>query len=669
MIFPALRAEIKRRGDLENERIQVLSRLDRNCVTAYRLLLNNRSKFKGDAWLPLLSIQIGHSLNAILIENAIPIRDLLTFVFENSNDIEIFLDLTKQSGIKVSCGLAPSNPKLPTLVLDDELKSHGFTNVVSDMFDAPNGLKCYLTKLLGLNRICVGSLKTEQRLSVVVPLMSKRYLMVFFTPNLKISSRKSVYSGKLTTRQVGLQNRGIFQSGTSASVLTHMSKELEDKQSELAQLTIERTNLEQKLGECKNAMAPYKEQQNELKQMLGRITSLADQLRLEKESLKRRQEKLPEMQASLCSAADALGPQLWSKLQLLKTARDSLENAHEIAKDLILSNLARSISLFALDNAKEELLKIKSDLYVKKENVFSLQRAFLTRAEQLVRTKIELLDQLGMDSSNVSVKNLSAPVTLPKELRSLPCDLEELTNKITKLEFALNRCRADDEQALKEYTKCCDELERINANYERLGNEVTVSTSELSKVKKQWINEARKLVKSISNRFSYLMKELGYNGEVVLDTPDDKAPIDHYGFKILVAFGSNEFHELNDQHQSGGERSVSIILYILALQELSVVPFRCVDEINQGMDPVNERKVFELMVRMLNGEVSGSELQRTQYIIFTPKLLPNCDFGERTKIWCIFNGMGALPQNTLSSALKNASENTDDDQTDRHPLA
>ena len=37
-------------------------------------------------------------------------------------------------------------------------------------------------------------------------------------------------------------------------------------------------------------------------------------------------------------------------------------------------------------------------------------------------------------------------------------------------------------------------------------------------------------------------------------------------------------------------------LYMLALQELTTVPFRCVDEINQGMDATNERRVFQLLV-------------------------------------------------------------------------
>ena len=39
--------------------------------------------------------------------------------------------------------------------------------------------------------------------------------------------------------------------------------------------------------------------------------------------------------------------------------------------------------------------------------------------------------------------------------------------------------------------------------------------------------------------------------------------------------------DLDAYHQSGGERSVSTMVYMLSLQELANVPFRVVDEINQ----------------------------------------------------------------------------------------
>ena len=60
----------------------------------------------------------------------------------------------------------------------------------------------------------------------------------------------------------------------------------------------------------------------------------------------------------------------------------------------------------------------------------------------------------------------------------------------------------------------------------------------------------------------------------------------NYGIKIRVKYRSQEpLIELSANHHSGGERAVATALYMLAMQELTVVPFRCVDEINQVSDP------------------------------------------------------------------------------------
>ncbi|CAF87758.1 unnamed protein product, partial [Tetraodon nigroviridis] len=73
---------------------------------------------------------------------------------------------------------------------------------------------------------------------------------------------------------------------------------------------------------------------------------------------------------------------------------------------------------------------------------------------------------------------------------------------------------------------------------------------------------------------------------------------DKYGIRIRVKFHSNtHLHELTPYHQSGGERTASTMLYLMSLQELNRCPFRVVDEINQGMDPTNERRVFDIVVR------------------------------------------------------------------------
>ncbi|KAK3057253.1 Structural maintenance of chromosomes protein 5, partial [Teratosphaeriaceae sp. CCFEE 6253] len=78
--------------------------------------------------------------------------------------------------------------------------------------------------------------------------------------------------------------------------------------------------------------------------------------------------------------------------------------------------------------------------------------------------------------------------------------------------------------------------------------------------------------------------------------------------------------------QSGGERAVSTIFYLMALQSLARAPFRVVDEINQGMDPRNERLVHSRMV-----DIACAESSASQYFLITPKLLGGLRYHESMK--------------------------------------
>ena len=136
---------------------------------------------------------------------------------------------------------------------------------------------------------------------------------------------------------------------------------------------------------------------------------------------------------------------------------------------------------------------------------------------------------------------------------------------------------------------------------------------------------------------------------VGLARPDNTEDFAKYGICIKVSFRTNErLQELTAWQQSGGEKSVSTMMYMIALQEMTRCPFRVVDEINQGMDPVNERKVFDIIVQ------NSCAKQYAQYFLLTPKLLPDLAFDAKTKVICVYNGPHNLPhhRNKLSESLE-----------------
>lgn len=116
-----------------------------------------------------------------------------------------------------------------------------------------------------------------------------------------------------------------------------------------------------------------------------------------------------------------------------------------------------------------------------------------------------------------------------------------------------------------------------------------------------------------------------------------------WGIQIRVKFREgSKLQALSARVQSGGERSVSTIMYLMALQELMVSPFRCVDEINQGLDERNERLVFKRIVENSTQPPRGDDLTNHsgQYFLITPKLLPNSFEMEEeaVTVLTIFNG-------------------------------
>jgi structural maintenance of chromosomes protein 5 len=118
----------------------------------------------------------------------------------------------------------------------------------------------------------------------------------------------------------------------------------------------------------------------------------------------------------------------------------------------------------------------------------------------------------------------------------------------------------------------------------------------LDEAKATWLPELKEKVASISEKFSQNFARIGGVGEVgLLEAGED---YHQYAVQIRVKFRDEGGLEvLSASRHSGGEKSVSTIMYLLSLQKITRTPFRVVDEINQGMDQTNERKVFQVCRR------------------------------------------------------------------------
>jgi hypothetical protein len=201
---------------------------------------------------------------------------------------------------------------------------------------------------------------------------------------------------------------------------------------------------------------------------------------------------------------------------------------------------------------------------------------------------------------------------------------------------------------IRQYTELKEKIEAKQTELDSLVNSKDNELSTIELKKKAWETSLQNNVAKINALFTKYMAIMGFTGEVGLikgktsDSQNENGNFKEWGIQIRVSFREGtKAQVLSAQVQSGGERSVSTIMYLMALQDMMVSPFRCVDEINQGLDERNERMVFRRIVANSTREPKSCPTDHSgQYFLITPKLLPNLyDMeSEAMTVLFVFNG-------------------------------
>jgi len=185
----------------------------------------------------------------------------------------------------------------------------------------------------------------------------------------------------------------------------------------------------------------------------------------------------------------------------------------------------------------------------------------------------------------------------------------------------------------------------------------------------KWKLRLERIVAKVSEHFQDFYASMSCEGEIKLGVHED---FDKWGIEVWVSYRrGTPKHILTGSLQSGGERSVATMLFLLCLQHVTGTPFRVVDEINQGMDASNERMVFD---RIVSSTLQGDT---PQYFLITPKLLPDLVYSSAITVHFIFNGPAmvsedewtgrAAARGSQAPRRRGAAAAREDDDDDRDP--
>ncbi|KAG2501172.1 hypothetical protein HYH03_000987 [Edaphochlamys debaryana] len=196
-----------------------------------------------------------------------------------------------------------------------------------------------------------------------------------------------------------------------------------------------------------------------------------------------------------------------------------------------------------------------------------------------------------------------------------------LEGKRAEVEAAQNALRGDEAAVLEAWRRREEEMGTLRQVEAAGAAELAKLEEELAKLREAWLPELRERLARVNEALQRHFASIRCAGEVVLREAGDQ--YDKYAVEIRVQYRPQEpLQALDRNHHSGGERSVATMIYLMALQGITSTPFRVVDEINQGMDSRNERKVFDLLV------ACSGRPDTPQCFLLTPKLIANLQYNQ-----------------------------------------
>jgi len=481
------------------------------------------------------------------------------------------------------------------------------------------------------------------------------------------------------------------------NIIAEIEEEIAKSQSEIANLSEFIGKLE---GEVSRVRKSITQTESNIKQAENRIVNLSSQIEKDKEQISSFEIRLNEISKGENSLKEEL-KRVRDEIDLLKV-HDAEAQREEIGRQMILlkekyNNVESEISTLKskieniLERSLENLTSQAEDALgqisaIEKEIAESLKEKEETqkRIEELERKKEELSREL-MNAKEESKKFTSQIDALDNELMRLDKEYEESVKELNELRLKmqtmkLQMSRYQEQLKMRGYEAPLDlsqiafrnedvdkQLELMRKELKSIGavnqlaetqyaeqvsryKELSVRLNELEREKlailkfieeieqkkyRVFMDAFNKINERINLYFSRLTG--GGNASLKLENPENPFA---GGVDMIVQFPGKS--PILVSGASSGERSVSAVAFLFALQEFSPASFYLFDEIDAHLDAFHVERLGEL----LSEEASKSELQ---FIIITlkPEMISKAD-----RIYGVYsqNGISHIVSTTFKGA-------------------
>ncbi|MCQ5361844.1 MAG: AAA family ATPase [Candidatus Methanomethylicia archaeon] len=388
--------------------------------------------------------------------------------------------------------------------------------------------------------------------------------------------RRAIYESEERLNRILGEEEATSQLLASAEQTLAYWKELNDKYNEKKSLLERKAYLERELiwaQILKNERA---------------VAQIEEKIRL-------KSSQLEAIEKGIRTKSEEAGA-LWGEYLLLKekfrTLLLGVKNGEAVLKELGL-----------VDERLDEVVKKYVELRID-EAVMRYRKGELERELKELRSSLEEARAALMESEKFKDK-AGERIETTRTLLEISDEIKFVNAHL----LSLGDVPEDAPSMYQAYLKTYNELKQ---KAEVVGENRRKTIEELEERKRVWRGVMEKLIEEINPTYRSVLGRVGGTGAIRLLNMDDP---DRAGVEITVGFRGTSPVLLDACSQSGGERAVATMAFLLALQDHLKSPVRAVDEFDVHMDPHNR----ESMMRMLFSFMNDSS--DVQFIVITPSQL------------------------------------------------
>ncbi len=303
-----------------------------------------------------------------------------------------------------------------------------------------------------------------------------------------------------------------------------------------------------------------------------------------------------------------------AKIQL-KKVEQQLSTVEREVEEALHQKVKLEEELVELERSKEELSR--SVLTARKEaKKFTSQIDNIDKRMHRLDTEYERADrffnqlQLKLQTANLQLdqhRYRLREVGYEDPLDVLPEHLETAGSSLELMRFELDRMGAVNQLALTHYVEQVSRYKELSIRMNELEGEKQAIISFMDEVERKKREVFMNAFNQINDNFSQYFSKLTGGGEAALKLEKPEEPFAG-GMDMVVQFPGKP--PILVSGASSGERSVSAVAFIFAIQDYMPASFYLFDEIDAHLDAFHVAKL---------GELLAEESEKSQFLVITLK--------------------------------------------------